>query len=101
MSFKFHRIEQSLLEGVIARGDRRIGAVIEAAYHNGARMDSWNEHFNHAAWQQAFEETGIDPDSVRGELAPDAPTPWSHIHCRRSQEQLADEYRQMLAELDE
>jgi len=101
ISFKFHRIEQSLLEGVIARGDRRIGAVIEAAYRNGARMDSWNEHFNQDAWNEAFEETGIDADAVRGELLPDAPTPWSHIRCRRSQEQLADEYREMQAALGE
>jgi len=96
VNFRFHWVERSLLEAVIARGDRRIGEVIEAAWRAGARMDAWNEHFDYARWQAAFEQTGLDPESLScRELPLDTPLPWSHIRCRRGVEQLRTEHEQM------
>lgn len=56
-----HDPERSILEGVMARGDRRLGAVIEAAWRRGARLDGWDECYDDRIWQDAFHETGIDP----------------------------------------
>jgi len=100
VNFKFHRIERSGLEGLIARGDRRVGAVIEAAWRAGARMDAWNDHFTYDAWLAAVEATGLDPGEIgqRG-LDPAGALPWSHIRCRHSSDHLRAEYRKMQAEV--
>jgi radical SAM family uncharacterized protein len=96
ITFKFHRIERSLLEGLLCRGDRRVGAAIEAAWRNGARLDSWDEHFDFAKWQAAMEKTGTDLTSIVGlEIPADAPTPWSHIVCHRGRQFLLEEHRRM------
>ena len=52
----------------MARGDRRVGPVLEAALERGARLDGWDEFFNYSAWMDAFKSCGIDPDyyTVRG-----------------------------------
>jgi radical SAM family uncharacterized protein len=53
--------ELSFLEGVIARGDRRVADVIEATWRNGSRLDGWSDHFSWERWEKAFEACGIDP----------------------------------------
>ncbi|MFB3893690.1 MAG: radical SAM protein [Phycisphaerae bacterium] len=94
ITFRFHRIERSLLEGVLCRGDRRVGAAIEAAWRAGARMDSWDEHFDYALWTAAFAQTGIDPSQVAcRELGRDEPLPWGHIRCYRTEEFLMKEFQ--------
>ncbi|MBQ8980314.1 MAG: TIGR03960 family B12-binding radical SAM protein [Eubacterium sp.] len=57
----FHETPTSLLEGVLARGDRRLGKVIYSAFKKGCKFDSWDDKFNFDAWMQAFDENGIDP----------------------------------------
>lgn len=57
----YHETPTSLLEGVLARGDRRLSAVIHSAFKNGCKFDSWDEHFKFDAWLRAFENNGIDP----------------------------------------
>jgi radical SAM family uncharacterized protein len=92
--------ESSLLEAVLSRGDRRIGQVIYRAWKLGCRFDSWNEHFSFEKWQQAFEETGIDPDFYarrRREL--DEVLPWSHIDTGISREFLEREHQRSLEEI--
>ena len=49
-----------MLEGILARGDRRVGASLLAAYRKGCLFDSWSECFDNDKWLQAFEETGLD-----------------------------------------
>ena len=61
MKYNWHEADVSVLEGVFARGDRKLSAVIEAAYRKGALYDSWSECFRNEYWEEAFEETGIDP----------------------------------------
>ncbi len=58
--YNYHDSVISVLEGVIARGDRRVSALIADAYNNGARFDGWSEHFKLEIWDNAFENTKID-----------------------------------------
>ena len=60
--YNYHEADVSVLEGVLARGDRRLAPVIETAYKNGALFDAWSESFRPEAWEQAFVSCGIDPD---------------------------------------
>lgn len=62
LKYNWHDAEVTVLEGVFARGDRRIGQVIEEAYRLGCLYDSWTETFDNEKWIQAFENTGIDPE---------------------------------------
>ena len=57
----YHETPTSLLEGVLARGDRRLSAVLYSAYKKGCKFDSWDEHFKFDAWMEAFEENNLDP----------------------------------------
>lgn len=57
----YHETPTSLLEGVLARGDRRLSAVLYSAYKKGCKFDSWDEHFKFDAWLEAFEENNLDP----------------------------------------
>jgi hypothetical protein len=89
VSFKFHRIERSSLEAVIARGDRRLGAVIEHAWRAGARFDAWEEHFREDLWLAAFEKAGLSPAFFgRRQRTISELLPWDHIHGHRGREVL-------------
>jgi len=99
--FKFHRVERSILEAVIARGDRAVGRAIDAAWANGARLDAWNEHWDWDKWSAAFDAAGIEPAAyAHRELPTDAPLPWSHVACPRSERSLLAQYRRMAEALD-
>ena len=78
--FKFHDIRQSLLEAALGRGDRRCGAIIEAAWRRGARFDLWDECFDYARWQEAFTEGGLDlEEAAQRCFAPEEILPWEHL----------------------
>ncbi|MBQ9839038.1 MAG: TIGR03960 family B12-binding radical SAM protein [Oscillospiraceae bacterium] len=80
IEYNYHAPDLSRLEAVFARGDRRVGAVIEEAAKRGARLDGWDEHFSYNTWLDAFAECGINPDfyTVRG-YAEDELLPWDMI----------------------
>jgi radical SAM family uncharacterized protein len=70
----------SLLEGVLSRGDHRLGKVIEKAWQKGSTFDAWSERFDFKRWQQAFDDVGLDPAFyVYRERPPSELLPWSHI----------------------
>ena len=77
IEYNYHAPDLSRLEAVFARGDRRVGKVIEAAMERGARLDGWDEHFNYQTWLDAFAACDIDPDfyTVRG-FGEDELLPW-------------------------
>lgn len=80
VQFKFHNIERSVLESAIGRGDRRLAEVIERAWQNGARFDLWDETFDFAIWQQAFEAAGLDVHAeAQKTFALGQTTPWGHL----------------------
>ena len=60
LRYHWHDAEVSVLEGVFARGDRKLSRVIEEAYHLGCIYDSWSDYFDNEKWMQAFENTGLD-----------------------------------------
>ena len=78
--YDYHSPDLSRLEAVFARGDRRLGPVIETAVKNGARLDGWDEYFNYARWYDAFRECGIDEDfyTTRG-YGEEEILPWDTI----------------------
>ena len=80
IEYDYHSPDLSRLEAVFARGDRRLGPVIETAVKNGARLDGWDEYFNYAKWYDAFRSCGIDEDfyTTRG-YGEDEILPWDAI----------------------
>ena len=80
IEYNYHEPDLSSLEAVFARGDRRVGPVIEKAMELGARLDGWDEHFSYNAWLEAFASCGVDPDyyTVRG-FGEEEILPWDVI----------------------
>lgn len=80
IEYDYHSPDLSRLEAVFARGDRRLGAVLETAVKNGARLDGWDEYFNYAKWYDAFRQCGIDENfyTVRG-FGEEELLPWDMI----------------------
>ncbi|HRR30193.1 MAG TPA: TIGR03960 family B12-binding radical SAM protein [Candidatus Sumerlaeia bacterium] len=90
--FKSHDLQQSLLEAILARGDRRLGSAILRAWEDGCRFDGWEELFRYTIWEQAFSKTGIEPSFyAHRERTPDEILPWDHIHAGVSKEFLKRE----------
>ncbi len=80
IKFSWHDAETSYLEGVFARGDRKLCDVLIAAHKNGCKFDGWNEYFNFEMWQKSFEECGVDPTFYNQRKREfDEILPWSHI----------------------
>lgn len=80
LRYNWHDAQVTVLEGVMARGDRRIAKVIERAYRLGCLFDSWTESFRNDLWMQAFEETGVDIGFYNlRERRPDELFPWDFI----------------------
>ncbi len=80
IKISWHESETSQLEGVFARGDRRLGAVIQKAFELGCKFDSWGECFDYDKWNEAFESCGISPEFYANRLRSyDEVMPWDHL----------------------
>lgn len=79
IQFKWHDARLSFLEGVFARGDRRLAAPLLTAYCLGCRFDGWTDKFRLDLWRQAFAEHGLDPDFYLRRRLLDEPLPWDHL----------------------
>ncbi|MBQ8533002.1 MAG: TIGR03960 family B12-binding radical SAM protein [Clostridia bacterium] len=80
ISLSYHDSSTSFLEGVLARGDRRLGKVLETALKSGCRFDSWSECFDLQKWLDAFNANGIDPNFYANRLREyDEINPWEHL----------------------
>ena len=76
----YHESKTSYLEAVLARGDRRLGVVLEDAWRNGCKLDGWTEHFNYDAWVAAFEKNGVDGTFYANRTRSyDEVMPWDHL----------------------
>ena len=95
--YNWHQADVTLLEGIFARGDRRISAVIREAYENGALYDAWTEYWNYDRWLQAFETCKIDMDfyTVR-ERKTDEILPWDFIDIGVTKKFLQKEWERAL-----
>lgn len=81
LRFKYHEAELSFLEGVFARGDRRLSVVLERAVELGCRFDGWREHFDFDKWAQAFIDCEIDSTWYLRQRDEHETLPWDHIDC--------------------
>ena len=97
VAFSYPDINRIYLEAVFARGDRRLGEVLEKAHSLGCKFDAWREHFNFEAWQRAFSESELNMkfyvNRVRQE---DEILPWDHISCGVKKEYLLKEKEKAL-----
>jgi radical SAM family uncharacterized protein/radical SAM-linked protein len=97
LDVKWQNPEMSLLEGVWARGDRRLGRVLRAAHRRGCRFDGWGDQLKLSAWLEAFSETGIDPGFYTTRQRDlNEPLPWDHIDTLVNKEFLAAEWQKAL-----
>lgn len=97
LKYNWHEAELTVLEGVLARGDRRVGPVIEEAYKNGAIFDSWSEFFKNEIWIDAFKTCGVDIDFyTTRERGLDELFPWDFIDAGVTKEFLKREWQQAL-----
>ena len=93
LKYNWHEADVTVLEGVLARGDRRVAAVIEEAYRNGALYDAWSESFRNGIWMKAFETCGVDIDFyTTRERSLDEQFPWDFIDTGVSKEFLKREW---------
>lgn len=91
--YNWHAADVSVLEGVFARGDRRLSKVLEIAYKKGCMFDAWTESFRFAPWEEAFAEAGIDPAFYYNrERSFDEILPWDFIDTGVTKEYLKREY---------
>ena len=93
LKYNYHEADLTVLEGVLARGDRKTGALIEEAYKNGAIYDSWSEYFDNRIWMKAFETCGLSIDFyTTRERSLDEVFPWDFIDAGVSKEFLKREW---------
>ena len=80
IKYNWHEADVTVLEGILARGDRKVAKAIRSAYEKGCLFDSWGEYFHNDLWMEAFAQTGVDPDfyTVR-ERSEEEVFPWDFI----------------------
>lgn len=94
IKYNYHDSKTSRLEGVFARGDRKLCDVIYTAWKMGCKMDGWSEFFKYDAWLEAFSQCGIDPDFYSARKRDfDEVLPWDHIDVGVTKEFLIREAR--------
>ncbi len=93
LGLKWNQPDETLLEAFLSRGDRRLGAVIQRAWELGTKFDAWQEHYDHAAWEQAFEENGLTIDFyTHRPRGLDEVFPWDHIDVAVKKKFLIEDY---------
>ena len=91
ISLNYHEPEQTFLEGVLSRGDKRTCDVIFKAWEMGACFDSWSEHFDLQRWLKAFESCGVDPQDFTRERGEAETLPWDFVDVGVSRRFLLNE----------
>jgi len=99
IKYNWHEADVSVLEGVFARGDRKVSKVIERAYQKGCVFDSWSEYYRNDLWMEAFEECGVDIDFyTTRERDLDEIFPWDFLDCGVTKDFLKREWQNALSE---
>jgi radical SAM family uncharacterized protein len=94
IGYRYHDGKPSIIEGLLSRGDRRVGAVIRAVWEDGGRFDGWSEHFSYGRWTAAVEKAGVDLDwyTVR-EREENEVLPWDHLDAGLDREWLWQDWQ--------
>lgn len=94
IKYNWHEADVSVLEGILARGDRKLAKVLLKAYEMGCLFDSWSECFHNDVWMKAFEDCGIEPDFyTTRERREDEIFPWDFLDCGVTKEFLLREWK--------
>lgn len=99
IKFNWHEADLSILEGVFARGDRKVADVILKAYEKGCLYDAWSEYFHNDLWMEAFRECGVDIEFyTTRERSLDEIFPWDFLDCGVTKEFLVREWKNAMEE---
>lgn len=99
IKYNYHEADVSVLEGVLARGDRKVAAVIQKVYEKGCIFDAWSEYFHNDLWMEAFDECGVSIDFYTTRARElDEIFPWDFIDCGVRKEFLKREWQRALEE---
>jgi len=97
VSFSWHDTGMSLLEAVLARGDRRLAPVLERAYQLGSRLDAWHDQFSFSRWEAALAQANLSARDYAGDApAYTDPLPWDHLSAGIDKEFLIREHRRAM-----
>lgn len=102
IGLRYHDGEPSLIEGLLARGDRRIGAVIREVWERGGRFDGWSEHFSYQRWVDACAAVSVDLDwYTTREREESEVLPWDHLDSGLDKEWLWKDWQDALTEYEQ
>ncbi|HSK95846.1 MAG TPA: TIGR03960 family B12-binding radical SAM protein [Euzebyales bacterium] len=99
LNLRYHDPEPGVMEGLLARGDRRVADVVERAFRAGARFDGWDEHYDYDCWRQAAADAGVDLAwYCWRERGADEVLPWDHLDSGLEREWLWDDWQDSVRE---
>ena len=99
IKYNYHEADVTVLEGILARGDRKVADVLELAYKKGALFDAWSEYFRYDLWMESFEELNIDPEFYTLRQRPlDELLPWDFINAGVTKKFLQKEWKTAMEE---
>ena len=99
IKYNWHEADASMMEGVFARGDRKLCKVIMDAYHKGCLYDAWGEYFKFDTWMETFREDGVDPFFyTTRKRSQDEIFPWDILDCGVDKKFLYREWQNALSE---
>jgi radical SAM family uncharacterized protein len=100
VQLKWHETKASIIEGLLSRGDRRLGAVVEHVWRNGGIFQEWSEHFAYDLWLEALERAGLSlEECVYRHRTEDEALPWDHLSAGLHKDFLWQDWRDALAEV--
>ncbi|WP_106250489.1 TIGR03960 family B12-binding radical SAM protein [Nonomuraea fuscirosea] len=98
IGFRYHDGKPSIVEGLLSRGDRRVGAVIRAVWEDGGRFDGWSEHFSYERWMSAAEKAGVDVGwYTTREREENEILPWDHLDAGLDREWLWQDWQEAVS----
>jgi radical SAM family uncharacterized protein len=101
IGYRYHDGKPGIVEGLLSRGDRRIGAVLEQVWRDGGKFDGWSEHFSYDRWMSAAEKVGVDVGwYTTREREESEVLPWDHLDSGLDKEWLWSDWQDALAEQD-
>jgi radical SAM family uncharacterized protein len=101
IGYRYHDGKPGIVEGLLSRGDRRVGAVIERVWRDGGRFDGWSEHFSYDRWMRCAQESGVDVDWYTSREREETEVlPWDHLDSGLDKEWLWSDWQDALDEQD-
>ncbi|WP_031165391.1 TIGR03960 family B12-binding radical SAM protein [Streptosporangium roseum] len=101
IGLRYHDGKPSIVEGMLSRGDRRVGKVIRAVWEGGGRFDGWSEHFSYQRWMEAAAKTGVDVDwYTTREREENEVLPWDHLDAGLDREWLWQDWQDAVNDVE-